>query len=397
MSILERLPCKEDLDHLWQILPNARLVGGVVRDLLINKPVTDVDMAIPDPPEIVIKTLQAAGIKVIPTGLSHGTITALLNDRAYEITTLRKDVQTNGRHAEVVWTRDWQEDAARRDFTVNAMFCDQQGHIWDYYGGQGDLKQGKIRFVGQACQRIHEDVLRVLRFFRFYARFGTGQPDPEAIQAIGQSTQLLKKLSAERVWAELQKILIGPGAGRIIGMMDQYGVLSVLMPFGYDVPFFQKMIHLNPPEHAILRLAVLVKGNSSVIGKHLRLSRKQEKELRDLHQMLPLSIDMSEIELIKLKAQYDLDLLLGRSWIQQTLDHVERQSLWQNWRNRLIKLPQPIFPLTGKDLIQIGVKSGPDMGNVLQEVRNWWLSEGCKPDKTCCLEWLKSNMSERIT
>ncbi|MCT6895828.1 MAG: CCA tRNA nucleotidyltransferase, partial [Commensalibacter sp.] len=179
MNILDKLPdqSKKDLKKLWDIFPDARLVGGVVRDLLVQKPISDIDIATMDLPDRIIEKLSRAGIKGIPTGIEHGTVTAIINHHSYEITTLRKDIKTDGRHAKVVWTQDWREDAARRDFTINALYCDKNGKLWDYFHGQEDLSLGHVRFVGTAHERIAEDFLRILRYFRFYARYGKTQPD----------------------------------------------------------------------------------------------------------------------------------------------------------------------------------------------------------------------------
>lgn len=176
-------------------------MGGVVRDLMMGRSVADVDLATPEPPEQVLATLKQAGIKAIPTGLAHGTVTAVIESAPYEITTLRRDVETDGRHAVVVWTADWREDAARRDFTMNAMSRGRDGVLHDYFGGQQDLAQGLVRFVGNAATRIAEDALRILRFFRFQARYGRGQPDAEAIEAVTAQAGLLRGLSVERIWS----------------------------------------------------------------------------------------------------------------------------------------------------------------------------------------------------
>lgn len=396
MGVLEKLSCLDDLNQLWIVLPNARLVGGVVRDLLAGKPVADIDLATPEPPKKVIEKLRNVGISVIPTGLSHGTVTAVINHRPYEITTLRKDVVTDGRHAQVVWTNSWEEDAARRDFTINAMFCDKEGRIWDFYQGQQDLSAGNIRFVGNAKERIKEDVLRTLRFFRFYARYGKGQPDKEAIIAIQSLNTLLPNLSAERVWAELQKILTGPTADEIVGMMDQYGVLTELMPFGYDLAFFQKMVCLGAPAEAVLRLAGLVKGSSQIVGKQLRMSRKQEKLLWGLQQSLDISYKDKEIKKRQLRAEYDLELLLGQSWMKQTASYLDESQEWDLWRQSITVIEQPIFPVMGQDLIKIGMLPGPDMGDNLRVIREFWLQSGCYVNQEECLEWFKSHRDERI-
>lgn len=396
MSILEKLSCINALNQLWDYLPQARLVGGVVRDLLVNKPIADIDIATPEPPETVMAILQKAGVTVIPTGLSHGTVTALIDHTPYEITTLRKDIVTDGRHAQVVWTDDWQEDAARRDFTMNAMFCDRDGKIWDFYQGQQDLLSGTVRFVGNAKERIEEDVLRSLRFFRFYARYGKEPIDTEAVIAIQQTTYLLKTLSAERVWSEIQRILIGPMADGIVQQMDQYGVLKEILPSGYQLPFFQKLVQLGAPQDAVLRLARLVSASSQIVAKQLRLSRKQEKLLWAFQQDSEVSLENTEIQKRQLRAEYDLEILIGQSWIKQTVSVIEDSEQWNQWRHSVSLIERPIFPVMGQDLIQLGVQPGPIIGNTLKIIKDWWLKNGCYASQEECLKWFKGHKNERI-
>ena len=183
---------------IFDALPHARIVGGAVRDALIGRAVADIDLATPDTPDAVAAALARSGIRCVPTGLDHGTQTAVVNGRGYEITTLRRDVETDGRHAVVAFTDDWREDAARRDFTINAMSMTRDGAVFDYFGGQADLRAGIVRFVGDAATRIAEDYLRILRFFRFFARYG-GTPDPAAVAAIRDALPGLAGLSVERV------------------------------------------------------------------------------------------------------------------------------------------------------------------------------------------------------
>lgn len=386
MRLLDRLPYQEDLRVLWSIFPQARLVGGVVRDLLLDRPSADIDLATPEIPDVIFRKLRDANIKAIPTGIAHGTVTAIVNHHAYEITTLRKDIRTDGRHAEVVWTDSWQEDAARRDFTVNALYCDQHGKLWDYFTGQEDLAQGRLRFVGDAYQRISEDFLRILRFFRFYARYGKGQPDQEALLAIQHYAASLDRLSAERIWMEFQKILCGPKADAMLLMMDATGVLKKILPYGYDLVFFRNLIHENPPLDEILRLAGVVKGNLALLAKHLKFSRKQEKKLSSLLTPLSLSFTDSDMELRRLKASFSLEILIGKSWIEQALGKGIDASEWQSWRERVVSIPQPVFPLTGKDLLEVDIDTGPEMGRLLKAIQAWWLQDGCQADRETCLK-----------
>ncbi|MFQ5959208.1 MAG: CCA tRNA nucleotidyltransferase, partial [Alphaproteobacteria bacterium] len=208
----------------------VRFVGGCVRDAVAGRKVTDVDIATPDPPETVIRLLEAAGIRVVPTGIKHGTVTAVVARRPFEITTLRRDVETYGRHAKVAFTDDWTADAARRDFTINALFCAPDGTLYDPFGGLDDLRAGRVRFVGDAVQRIREDVLRLLRFFRFYAHYGRPPPDAEALAACRAMALALPSLSGERVCAELLRLLAADDPAAVLELMIEADVLEFVLP-----------------------------------------------------------------------------------------------------------------------------------------------------------------------
>ena len=202
-------------------LPGARAVGGCVRDALAGRDSADVDVAAPLPPEDIATRLRAAGLKVFETGLAHGTVTAVLDRTPVEVTALRRDVLTDGRHATVEWTTDWREDAARRDFTINAMSLAPDGALFDYFTGRDDLAAGRVRFVGDPDTRLAEDYLRALRFFRFQARYGVGEPDAAAVAAIRRAVPGLARLSAERVWMELKRILSVPDPVAAVALMAQ--------------------------------------------------------------------------------------------------------------------------------------------------------------------------------
>ncbi|KDE21101.1 poly(A) polymerase [Acetobacter aceti 1023] len=370
------------LEQIWAVLPQARLVGGVVRDLMAQRPIADVDLAVPQPPEEVMQSLQAQGITVVPTGLAHGTVTAVIASAPYEITTLRRDVETDGRHAVVCWTDNWQEDAARRDFTINAMSCDSAGTVHDYFGGQHDLAEGIVRFVGDATLRIQEDALRILRFFRFWGRYGQGQADTQAMQAITTQAELLNGLSVERIWSELKRILVGPRALDVVYLMQQAGILPVLLPEGAHVHLFAQLMAFGPPADAILRLAALVPEKSADLARRLKFSRAEAARLKAMQaEPVPLPT-MSEVQLRHLLADTPPDILAARSWLYQARhSNVSGTDL----RQRLAQLEIPVFPLAGRDLLEAGCQPGPHIGRVLKDVRNWWQQGGCNADKQACL------------
>ncbi|NLG90616.1 MAG: CCA tRNA nucleotidyltransferase [Acetobacter sp.] len=383
-TLLDRLePARlHALEQIWAVLPEARLVGGVVRDLMVERPIADVDLAVPQPPEEVMQRLKAQGMTVVPTGLAHGTVTAVIDSAPYEITTLRRDVETDGRHAVVCWTDNWQEDAARRDFTINAMSCDSTGTVHDYFGGQHDLADGTVRFVGDATLRIQEDALRILRFFRFWGRYGRGQADAQAMHAITAQAELLNGLSVERIWSELKRILAGPKVLEVVYLMQRAGILPVLLPEGTNVPLFAQLMACHPPADALLRLAALVPENSADLARRLKFSRAEAARLKAMRaEPVPLP-DMSDAQLRHLLADTSPDILAARSWLYQAR-HPE--VLGTELRQRLAQLEIPVFPLAGRDLLDAGCQPGPHVGQVLKDVRNWWQQGGCTADKQACL------------
>lgn len=378
------------LGQIWQVLPEARLVGGVVRDLLVGRAVADIDMATPEPPEQVLETLKKAGIKVVPTGLAHGTVTAVIDAAPYEITTLRRDVETDGRHAVVAWTSDWQEDAARRDFTINAMSRGRDGVLHDYFGGRDDLAQGRVRFVGEAATRIEEDALRILRFFRFQARYGGSQPDPEAMQAITQQAALLRSLSVERIWSELKRILTGPNEPAVLKRMDETGVLVVLFPEGVACARLVRMVEIGAPADAVLRLAALVPEDKGALARRLKLSKAEGAFLVGVSGGPVPEPGMTDADLRRLLVKDAPEVLLGRTWLRQAEGaDGANQDAWLALRSTLSAMSPPVFPLAGRDVLAAGHPPGPQVGAVLERVRAWWLAEGCTPPREACLAFLK--------
>jgi poly(A) polymerase/tRNA nucleotidyltransferase (CCA-adding enzyme) len=368
------------VERVWAALPEARIAGGAVRDHLLGVPVADVDFASPLLPQAVMQRLRDAGIKSVPTGLAHGTVTAVIGKRGFEITTLRRDVETDGRHAKVAFTDDWQQDAARRDFTINAMSMTQDGTVFDYFGGQADLQAGIVRFVGTAELRIAEDYLRMLRFFRFFARYAKGEPDPAAIAAIIALRDGVKQLSAERVWSELKRILAAADPGRAIALMQRTGLLALLLSDGFDIARLNRLLACNAPPEPLLRIAALATAATETLAAELKLSVAEQEILQAYRQPGTLHPSATEAELRRALADEDGKILIARSWLAQT-----DEPGWDELRRRIAATKRPVFPLQGRDILQLGVPAGPRVGEILESVRAWWLQNGCVDDLGACM------------
>jgi poly(A) polymerase/tRNA nucleotidyltransferase (CCA-adding enzyme) len=367
-------------------LPGARAVGGAVRDTLAGRAVQDVDIGVPLPPAEVAPRLASAGLKVFETGLAHGTLTAVKNGERVEVTSLRRDVVTDGRHAEVAWTTDWREDAARRDFTINAMSLAADGRLWDYFGGRADLAAGRVRFVGAAAARIAEDYLRALRFFRFHARYGAGPPDAEALAAIRGAVPGLARLSAERVWSEWKRLLDAPDPRAALALMAGTGVLPAVLPEG-EWPNARLDRLAEAPPDALLRTAALLRRGASVarLAERLRLSGEERESLARLAIVRDdLSPEPDDAELRRILARRDgvpLTDLLRETWLAELRDGLSRAAL----RARLATMPVPAFPLRGADLLAAGLPAGPELGRRLALARAAWIEAGCDTPREALL------------
>lgn len=347
---------------------DIRLVGGVVRDTLAGQVTKDIDLATPLLPERVIEKLSAARIKCVPTGLAHGTVTAVVEGRPFEITTLRRDVSTDGRRATVTFTDDWQEDAARRDFTINALYADPDtGDIQDYFGGVADLKAGIVRFIGEPLTRIAEDHLRILRFFRFNARFGKGVPHAESLAACRVRANDLMALSRERIAMELLAILALPNPAEAIALMIGNGIFVPVLP---EITTAASLVRLLEREqtiaaepNALRRLAALLPANSGLaeeIANRLRLSNAERKHL---------------MTLAARRADDDVNpkALAYRLGVESAVD---RLLLGTGDAADILGWTPPKFPLTGGSIVARGIQAGPEVARVLQAAERQWIEEG---------------------
>jgi len=364
-------------------LPEARIVGGAVRDALAGRAVADVDLATPRPPADVVAALRAAGLKSAPTGIDHGTVTAIAHHRGFEVTTLRHDVATDGRHAVVAFTDDFAADAARRDFTINAMSMTPDGEVFDYFGGIADLRAGRVRFVGDAATRIAEDFLRILRFFRFQARYGIGAPDAEAVAAIRAGVPGLARLSAERVWSELKRIVAAPDPRAAVALMAETGVLAATLPEGAASERLAALVATGAPPDPMLRLAALLDGDAAALAARLRPSSAEAAFLVALRTAPSLPAESTDDDLRRALADTPRDVLLGRVWLSGGDAGLLA---------RLAALPVPEFPLHGRDLKAAGVPPGPELGTRLRELRAWWMLGGCVAGR----EEVRAEMERRL-
>jgi poly(A) polymerase/tRNA nucleotidyltransferase (CCA-adding enzyme) len=360
-------------------LPEARIAGGAVRDTLAGRQVADIDLATPRRPDQVIEALAGAGIRAVPTGIEHGTVTAVSGGRGFEITTLRRDVQTDGRHAVVDFTGDWRADAARRDFTMNALSMTRDGAVYDYFGGIPDLRSGIVRFVGDPATRIAEDYLRILRFFRFHARYASGPPDAAAVAALRAGVPGLARLSAERMWSEVARILAAPDPRDAIALMAELGVLAAVIPEGADPARLAHIVAAGAPADPLLRLAALLTGDPAAFAARLRLSTAERDRLTALRDAPLARPDADDATLRRLLADTEPALLLDRIWLDGGTGPD-----WAALRVRLAAMPRPMFPLEGRDVLALGLPPGPHVGALLRSVRAWWLDGGCRAGDAAC-------------
>ncbi|MEL0107376.1 MAG: CCA tRNA nucleotidyltransferase [Rhodospirillaceae bacterium] len=402
------------LDALTADGTEVRFVGGCVRDAVANKTVEDVDLATPDPPETVIALLEAADITALPTGIHHGTVTAIVNDYKYEITTLRIDLMTDGRRAKVAYTDDWIADAARRDFTINTLSCTPDGNIYDPFHGLDDLGNKVVRFVGNARDRIEEDILRLLRYFRFYAAYGKHPPDKAALDACRIFAPKLPSLSAERIWREFRRILLGPNPEDVITLLRSERILDYVLPEAGPVGRLRMMSLLETKAinidsvkpDPIRRLAAALnpeKPDPKSVAKHFKLSNKDAERLNAISTaQFVISVETTEDELRRLLYTYKINItrdVLLLIWAQELSTAENRGSLrtqaWLNHLSIIDTFEEPAFPLSGEDVLKLGIPSGRDVGTLLNAVENWWVSENFKASREACLNELKSQIKSR--
>lgn len=369
----------------------VRFVGGCVRDALAGRIVSDVDLATPEPPTRVMELLAAARLKAVPTGIDHGTVTAVVDGRPFEITTLRRDVETFGRHAVVAFTDDWTEDAARRDFTINALSADPDGTVHDPFGGIADLQAGRVRFVGDAETRIREDVLRILRFFRFHAHYGRGAPDADGFAACRKLASLLPGLSGERVAAELRRLLAAPDAASTVAAMREAGILAPILPELGDLARLRGLQGLREPAAGdpLLRLGALLPDDADVartVAGRLRLS-SDERTWLELLASPPAWLWPAHGAAALRRALHRLGADLVRDLGLLALARGQRD-LGEPAVAAAAGWTPVALPIRGQDALDLGVPPGPEVGRLIAAVEAWWEDSDYRPDRAACLEKL---------
>jgi poly(A) polymerase len=367
----------------------ARAVGGAVRNALLGRPVVDVDIATTARPNDIIAAAAAAGLTAVPTGIDHGTVTVVSSHVPYEVTTLREDVETHGRHATVAFTDDWTADAGRRDFTINALYCGADGEVFDPLGGYRDLAARRVRFIGDPGQRIREDYLRILRFFRFTADCGVGPPDAQGLAACVAERAGLARLSAERIRQEMLRLLAAPRGPELIGWMLGYGLIVAVLGVAPRPALPGRLAALEAdlglaadPVLRLAALAVAIPDDADRLRERLRLSNEEHARLAAAgSREPPIGPDAPELAAKSYlyaqgAARYRERVLLAWAYAGDPSDSAA-------WRARLAlpeRWPPPKFPLGGADVMALGVPAGPRIGELLRALEAWWIAGGFSAD-----------------
>lgn len=382
----------------------VRVVGGAVRNALMGLEVSDTDLATSWEPDQVVARAEAAGIRAVPTGIDHGTVTLVIDGRGFEITTLRHDAETDGRRARVVFGNDWQTDAERRDFTINALYANQAGEIIDLVGGLDDIETRTVRFIGHADDRIAEDHLRILRYFRFFAHYGAGRPDAAALKACARARDSLAKLSAERVWKELKTLFKARDPGRALLWMRQAGILSVVLPetekwgidsiggliaaetaLGWEPDPMLRLMAIVPPDQARLQ----------ALASRLKMSKAETARLDHWAAAPAPAPTLAITALERLMYRHGAPALTDRIKLAlasaRTRGETDPSALTEaaGYSRQLasaLKWQRPVFPVAGADLIAMGVEPGPGMGARLAALEERWIESNFSLGKQALLD-----------
>lgn len=382
---------------VMKALGDARFVGGCVRNSLLGLGVDDIDIATPLTPDVVAQAVERQGMRAVATGLEHGTVTVVCNSKPFEVTTLRRDVSTDGRRATVAFTTDWREDAGRRDFTINALYADAQGQVFDYHGGLEDLKAGVVRFIGDADARIAEDYLRVLRLFRIHAWYGRGEINAVALTACAAARHQLKTLSGERLQKEVLKLLLAKAPLDVVRSMQASGVLGELIPGTIDTDALGRMCEIDRAHglsaDPVLRLAVMLDGAATAhaLAVRWRFSNHDRDRLSDVFRLRDIVTadlrDGAGEALVYRHGNATVRDLARVGWV-----HASPARSGDDWL-ALIRLAEtwqrPQLPINGGDILKAGVPHGPEVGKALHAVEEWWIASRFPDSRARALEKLR--------
>lgn len=361
----------------------TRLVGGVVRNFLMQRPIADIDMTTTALPDVVAKRAVAAGWKVVPTGIEHGTVTIVVDHVPFEVTTLREDIETDGRHAVVKFGRDFAADARRRDFTVNALSVDLDGRLHDYCDGAKDIAASRIRFIGNASQRIREDYLRILRFFRFHAAYGNGAPERADYLACISGAHGLAQISAERIRVEVMKLFAGENADQALSAMAEGGILTRILGGAIELGRWRKLPRSASAIDQCAALTVMVREDAGRLHERLRLANHERDFLQDYGVLLEkakgASYSFAPDDIRRLAADWPVTVILAvvRATTGEPAPKIEADALKLLERFASGTEPVPVFPVRGADFVARGVAKGPEVGRLMEQARALWLRDGC--------------------
>ena len=373
----------------------TRFIGGCLRNLLLNKDTDDIDIATSIEPRIVLGILKKRKIKTVITGISHGTIIAIINNKKIEVTTLRKDIKTDGRYAKVKFTKDWVVDSNRRDLTINALSCNFKGELFYYHNGLDDLKKGNIQFIGDTEKRIKEDYLRILRYFRFYGLYGRKKINEKDIKIFKKFSANLKKLSSERIYSEFKKILLSKNLYEVLVLLKKSKLLKYIIFEHNDLKRIKNLEKISKSSNSIdfstLLSLIIKEKNLLKVFNNLKLSNSEKEKIKNIiNYQKKINIKEIESNLLKFIHKYGNDLcfsLLIYDFVKSPNNSKKKKYL--KFFSFIKNNEVPKLPVFGKDVINMGVKSGPIIGKILKSVEDWWINNKAKPNRQQCLKKLK--------
>ena len=404
---IDKIITDKDILKLFEIIENhggvLRFVGGAVRDVLADLDNFDLDLATDMTPDELVEVCEDNGIKTIPIGIKYGTVGVVINNKVLEVTSLRKDIETDGRHAKVEFTSDWNEDASRRDLTINAVYADEKGNVFDYYNGIHDLENGVVRFIGNPNQRIQEDYLRILRFFRFYSIFGKGEIDAKALTACRENHSGLMKISIERIRDEFEKILLTPNVIKTIKIMIDNDILGYILPPAPHFDCLERLITLvrceGLDESALRRLFILYLPDEKLadsFATRLKLSKKDKELFTSWAQYNPTIDEFIDVNsLTKMIYEYGSEFCYHR-FILKCAEVGVTPNNFHDVIEKIQTIQAPVFPIKGRDLIGIGIDDNRKIGQIIQMLEHLWIDSNFTMSKDDLLSQVHNTLKEAL-